>query len=1049
MQAGISSFRYLRFRLSLVLWQSVWFRYLALWVAAYQKTAALLAVAGLVALFARSVAAALRWCWHAWSLNPSWNSLVKAAAGLFLLWLFAWAIRVRKRIFVAPFTDYSGDTVLKDFVTGLAPMLLNELGRIRMLHETAAASGAYSSGDNAVHAAISVQSVGETLESAVTRDSAVDLGVLRIPIGAMFGIFGKIVQGPKLSGSVHKQDNVVTLMARIEGGGFPNTEWRVNSRDVSADQPADQAPELTQLVEQLAYRIFTDLVPTGSKRWEAVYAFSQGLKHLRVTARTSTDRPWNLRQAEARFIEAVSNDNRFGTCYYNLGVVYEKLGQPESARQAYLQAIRLESELAPSYYALAVNYLNTAKITDRGQRADCIRFCDLAIALKPYYARAWDAKGLACRRLREAELGRGLDSGEEPKVFKLSIKYRKIAAAIAWRELCLTTFAGHADKREGAKSIAVQCLRSLAVGYGMLRDAKSFDLFTQALYLRPGEAEIHFEFGKVLFSLGRYKAAVQHLTAAVSIDEKPVYWAWLAGAQTKMRADALVVRDSLLRFVVKSDNDETIRNAVDVPLGDVGPGTIGRQLVQTMEMAKLFVKEIGITDEERKTPDDYVKRLEEKLPQEKRRSWDFTSVIEAVQPPNADKDLKELIGSAADLLVRETGLYGMLASGYMARSEPALALPHAERAVILNPIGPWERSVLGQVYWDVGDYERAEVEWNICLDISPVDPDILNNMALTYWNRGVFLLDPDRRRMMFERVIEYFRRVLKITENQVLDSNDTQRREAQLYVRGNAHFCMGLFHQELLRFDDASAEFMKAKGLRYKPLESSLHLGDAFLEAKAYDKAEDALREGLRSINSLRVKARQAGTPFRLSQPETSMRGEDMPVNELVARLYFERAMACAWTGVNLDKARRLAELGDRFVDQVAAAKRKDLKANYHLVLGSVALKSGQTDLAMTELEHSLELAFKKDCCLRLVEACLARAQSMQGNQEQWIAKARDYWKIVKSADVRGRCVADLAALQARIDAAAQENGKPAANPRPPQTLAEVPEGAKRVIVEY
>jgi len=1035
MQPGISNFRYLRFRLSLSAWQGVWFRYLALWAATYRKSAVLLAIAGLSAIFSRRVAEALRWLWHRWSLNPSWNSITKAAAGLFLVWLFAWAIKVRKRIFVAPFTDYSGDAALKDFVGGLAPMLLNELSRIRMLHETAAAFGAYSSGEGAVHASISVQSVGETLESAVTKDSTVDLGFLRIPIGAMFGIFGKIVQGPKLTGSVHKQDDVVTLIARIEGGGFPNTEWRVNSRDVSDDQPAGQAPELARLVEQLAYRVFTDLVPTGSKRWEAVYAFSQGLKHLRVTTRTATDRPWNLRQAEARFIEAVANDNKFATCHYNLGVVYEKLGQPESAKQAYLKAIGLESELAPSYYALAVNCLNTAGSTDRKQLADCIRFCDQAIALKPNYARAWDAKGLACRKLREAELGRGLKSGEEPKVFRRSTKYRKIAAAIAWREMCLCSATGRADKGEGAKSIAVQCLRSLAVGYAMLKNAKCFELFNQALYLRPGEAEIHFEFGKVLFGLGRYKPAAQHLTAALNMDAKPVYWAWLAGAQARMRADAAVVRESLRQFVVYTGNDPAIRTEVDIPLGDAGPSTIGRDLLPRMDAAKEIVDEIGPTDDEKKTPSDYVKRMEEKLPEGDRKGWDFTSVIKAVQAPLEDEELKELVRSAADLLVRDTGLYGTLAFGYMGRSEPASALPHAERAVILNPSGAWERSVLGQVYWDLGDYERAEAEWNICLDLSPTDPDTLNNVALTYWNRGVFLLQPDRRREMFERVIEYFRRVLKISENQILDSNDAQNREAQLRVRGNAHFCLGLFHQELLRFDDASAELMKAKGLRYKPLESALHLGASFLEAKAYDKAEDAFRDGLKAVNSLRAKARQSGAPVVLSQPAPAMRGEDMPLNELVARLYLGRGLACAWTGVNLDKARRLGELGDSFVDQVAASKRKELKAGYHLVLGSVALKSGQTDLAMTELEHSLELNFKKDCCLRLAAACLARAESGQGNVEQWIGKARDYWKIVKSADVRGRCTADLAALQARIDKTERESRRSshAANSKPPQ----------------
>jgi tetratricopeptide (TPR) repeat protein len=1024
LQSSISNFRYLRFRLSLGVWHSVWFRYLALWAATYPKSAVFLAVTGLMAIFSRSVAAALRWLWHLWSLNPSWSSLTKAAAGLFLVWLFAWAIKVRKRIFVAPFEDYSGDSALKDFVTGLAPMLLNELSRIRKLHENADESGAYSSGDHALNASISVQSVGETLESAVTKESTVDLGVLRIPIGAMLGIFGRVVQGPKLSGSVHKQGNVVTLIAHIEGGGLPNTDWRMDSRDVGSEDSAGNTPALTQLVEQLAYRIFTDLVPTGSTRWEAVYAFSRGLKHLRITTRTATDRPWNLRQAEAAFIEAVANDNKFGTCYYNLGVVYEGLDQPDSAKQAYLQAIRQKSEFAPSYYALAVNCLNAAKISDRELYADCIRFCDQAIALNPSYARAWDAKGLACRKLREAELGRGLKSGEESRVFKRSTRNRKIAAAVSWRDLCRSVLAGDRDKNEGAKRIAVQCLRSLAVGYAMLREAKSFELFDQALYLRPGEAEIHFEFGKVLFSLGRYKAALRELTAAVSIDAKPLYWAWLAGAQTRTHDDAAVVRESLRRFLVNSGDDPAIRASADDSLGDAGPTAIEQKLLKKMDKAKAIVAGIGPTEEEKKAPSEYVKRMEEKLPEADRKGWDFSSVIKVVQASIPDEELKELVGSAADLLVRDTGLYGTLAYGYMGRKEPVSALPHAERAVILNPTGAWERSVLGQVYWDLSDYERAEAEWKTCLDLSPTDQDILNNVALTYWNRGVFLLQPDRRREMFERVIEYFQRVLKISENQILDSADPQKREAQLRARGNAHFCLGRFHQELLRFDDAFAELMKAKGLGYKPLESSLHLGDSYLEARAYDKAEDAFREGLKDVCRLRAKAKKENKPLLLSNPAPAAAGEDMPVSELMARLYFGRAIACASAGVNLDKARRLGQRGNRWVDQVAASKYKELKASYHLILGSIALKSGKVDLAVQELEHSIRLYFEKDCCLRLAEAYLERARKDKENWEKWVGKARDSWQSAKAADVRGRCTSDLALLQAGMEAIEQEKSK-------------------------
>jgi len=293
-----------------------------------------------------------------------------------------------------------------------------------------------------LQAVISIQNVGETLQQAVTTESKVKLGFLEIPIGAMFGIFGRITQGPRLSGSVHKQENEVALIARIEGGGFPSIDWRVDRRGLSPRDAADRVPLLTQLVEQLACRIFTDLVPNGSKRWQAVYHFSQGLKSLRITTRTETDKFWNLRQAEEEFIQALAEDGKFGSCYYNLGIVYRELGQPDAARVAYAQTIRQDPAFAPAYYALALNRWNTvqtrgaARQGNRELYSDCISLCDQAIALDPDYASAWDLKGLAYRRMREAELGKPLKAGEEPAVFKQSNKSREIASALAWRAVC-------------------------------------------------------------------------------------------------------------------------------------------------------------------------------------------------------------------------------------------------------------------------------------------------------------------------------------------------------------------------------------------------------------------------------------------------------------------------------------------------------------------------------------------------------------------------------------------------------------------------------------
>jgi tetratricopeptide (TPR) repeat protein len=1050
----------LRFRLSLSLWRSVWFRYLALWSVRHPKRSIVLAVAlfaaALLAIFYRPLAGAIWWppyvefsskAWHLWLPLPTWGGLSKTAAGLFLVWIFAWAFNARKRIFVASFEDYSGDSSLKDFVAGLPPLLLNELSRIRQIHEDARESGAYSSGSGAVSPSISVQNVGETLASAVTKDSKVKLGFLEIPIGAAFGVFGKLMQGPKLAGSLHKQEGVVTLIARMEGGRLNNADWRVNSTDLGPRDPADGAPVLTQLVEQLAYRIFTDQVPTGSKRWEAVYAFSQGLKHHRIAKLTEMDRPWNLRQAEARFIEAVAKDNKFGACYYNLGVVYGDLSEPESAKEAYIEAIKQEPGFAPSYYAMGFQRLNAAqKMADPELFADCIRFCDQAIALNPNLARAWDAKGLAYRRMKEAALGRPLRAGEDSEAFRPSAKARSTAAAIAWRSLCRSV-AAPGETSESAKSTAVQCLRGHAVGTAMLgKHRRGAALFGQALYLSPADADLHFEFGKTLLDKRRYRSAIDQFTGAIRINPKPLYWAWLARAQVEVQPGIKDVKESLRRALVDSWTDDSPDPQVQEMIGETfsrlairaygtnAPGDSApinvppknQNAKNTLEELKTFRKnvdealkvaaELKLKETPQEDVNAYLSRIEKILPGHDSKGWDFTSVIEALQNRQADKEVKSLVKSAAEVLVRDKGLNGTLALGYLSRKEPRTALPLAERAVILSPLGPWQRSCLGQVYAQLGDYERAEAEWKICLDRGPRDLETLSNVATTYWSRGVYRLEPDRRKEMFERVIENSNRVLRIADNLDL-SRDKNERDKQIDVRGETHFRLGIFQKELLRYDDAVSELMKARGLGYKPLESSLWLGDTYLEAQAYDKAEDALREGFKSLNGLKAKARREKKPLIHSAQAP---GEEMSVNEFLARHLFIRALACIGSGVNLDRARRMGQVGESLTAQVGASSQKELKASYYLVRGLLALKLGQIDLAIAELEKSIShyLYLGKGCHLSLAEAYLAQAQSGTGVWRKSIAKARESLQSACADDVRGRCANDLAVIKARIDAA-------------------------------
>src|SRR5207244_4222715 len=84
--------------------------------------------------------------------------------------------------------------------------------------------------------------------------------------------------------------------------------------------------------------------------------------------------------------------------YYNLGVVYTELGQPEAAKVAFTRATEKKPDHWPSFYALACNCYETSEFKQ------VRKLCQRVFDLNPEWAaqaRAHDLKGLA--ELAEAE----------------------------------------------------------------------------------------------------------------------------------------------------------------------------------------------------------------------------------------------------------------------------------------------------------------------------------------------------------------------------------------------------------------------------------------------------------------------------------------------------------------------------------------------------------------------------------------------------------------------------------------------------------------------
>ncbi len=485
--------------------------------------------------------------------------LLKVFAISALVVLIYWAYQSRRCIVIPQFTNQTGDDKLKSAAEGVSSLLLNELARLvnlyRMVDDTDPFNPASQGAEVSIDPNINVSGVGETLKSAVTSDSKVKLGVLEVPIGAIMSVLGMAVEGPRLTGSLHKEGDNLILIAKISGGGLKG-EWHVSSPDFPKKDVSSGDP-LSRMIRQLAYRIFTELEQErlGSPRWKAICHYTDGLRAYRETLRTDRDKMPQLRRAEKAFLMALGEDKKFLKCYYNLGVVYRALKQPESALSVLNESVdpyQPESYLSKVYYALAQNHswIQTQKkdaikkmektgLKEPGYKFTLqdtdykftLQLCDLALRLQPEDAKAWDLMGMMKRRMMEQELlYKPLNRRDHWKTDIIPV--REIATALSWRNICCCALKGKVDK--SSKNIATTCTRNLAVAYSQANPAFGKPFFNQAIHLAPTDAELHIELGKTLESAKMWREAARSFENALTIEQRPLFWSYLALINAKL-----------------------------------------------------------------------------------------------------------------------------------------------------------------------------------------------------------------------------------------------------------------------------------------------------------------------------------------------------------------------------------------------------------------------------------------------------------------------------------------------------------------------------------
>lgn len=234
---------------------------------------------------------------------------------------------------------------------------------------------------------------GEPIDAAIKADQLEDvtlssssefkLGPLSIPASSISALISHILRGPKITISLYRREHsgqsdnmenaadsnsgkesgklILTATMTAEKGSY---RWIVDSPDPLDAENRSIERTVEDMVVEMSHRIFATIQSERSGPaipWKAMYKFNEGMRAYRDCLSTTKNRKYFLNLAEKEFIGALEEHNSFGLAYYNLGVVYLALNQPDSAEACFLKAIEMEPDSWEAYYALGVAIFRRTK----------------------------------------------------------------------------------------------------------------------------------------------------------------------------------------------------------------------------------------------------------------------------------------------------------------------------------------------------------------------------------------------------------------------------------------------------------------------------------------------------------------------------------------------------------------------------------------------------------------------------------------------------------------------------------------------------------------
>jgi tetratricopeptide (TPR) repeat protein len=445
--------------------------------------------------------------------------------------LFTFLNKARKSIVISNFSNHTGREELEKPVEGIPYRVISEIIKLKNLYKSIDEMQPEAK-PNDLDTTVSIMDTGKDLEEAVGTYSGIQVGTgVKVDLGILVKFMGWLTRGPKLCGCLQREGKKFVLFAWIRGGSLNGT-WRVHSDDIENIEKKGRllnstTEMISYMIEDITYQMFTSMVNVGSPRWQAVKHYSNGLWQYRETVRTEENHYLTLRKAKTEFKKALAQDNKFAQCYYNLGIIYKKLGNNKAAEAAFRAALKENPDDFNSFYELARGYSEGKEKNFKDARW----FCQQVMYIQPDNPQAWNLFAFIRYDRWKSDKKNQYKYKGKLTFSKEIIKPAMIAAMLSWRELCRARAKNNITPRH--KNLARISIRNLSVLKGMKRPFKRWlSPFRQALFLSPEADDLYFELGKYYYRWEERRKArdafFRVYEDGVEIDEPLRYWSCYA-----------------------------------------------------------------------------------------------------------------------------------------------------------------------------------------------------------------------------------------------------------------------------------------------------------------------------------------------------------------------------------------------------------------------------------------------------------------------------------------------------------------------------------------